>query len=51
MFSNVNKILVLLGHQLNCAEEENFSVILKIIIEEKGSEMEGEGEYFNSCFG
>lgn len=42
LFSNVDKILLLLDHQLKYTEEEDFSIILKMFREEKGSEMEGE---------
>lgn len=47
---NFNEILVLVGHQLKCVEEEDFSTILKNLFrEERDSEMEGGREYFNSC--
>ena len=44
-------MLVLVGHQLNCIEEEGFPVILEMFREDKDNEMEGRKEYFNSCFG
>lgn len=48
-------MLVLIVHQLNCTEEEGFSVISVIsemlFREDKDNEMEGRKEYFNSCFG
>lgn len=48
---NFNRMLALVGHQLNCTEEEGFSVILEMFREDKDNEMEGRKEYFNSCFG
>lgn len=48
---NFNRMLVLGGHQLNCTEEEGFSVILEMLFrEDKDNGMEGRKEYFNFLF-